>query len=66
MKVFYNMSLILQNLSSEGFDVSDDIISSLTPYMTSHIIRFGQYTIDKNIKIPELRFDIRLKSKTNC
>lgn len=67
--IFYNvyhMSLILKDISNEGYDVNDDIISSFAPYMTSHINRFGQYTIDKNIKIPELAFDINLKSKPNC
>jgi hypothetical protein len=29
--------------------------------ITSHINRFGKYSIDKTIKIPELIFDIELK-----
>jgi hypothetical protein len=52
------MSEILHGLSSEGYDINKDIVSSLAPYMTSHINRFGKYSIDKNIKIPELKFDI--------
>lgn len=60
--IFYNvyhMTDILQNLSLEGYDVKDTI-ASLAPYMTSHINRFGKYSIDKNIKIPELKFDIEI------
>lgn len=61
--IFYNvyhMSTILQSLSLEGYYINDDIISSLAPYMTRHINRFGKYSIDKNIKIPELKFDINV------
>jgi len=54
------MSSILQGLSSEGYDINKDIISSLAPYITIHINRFGKYTINKNIKIPELNFEIDL------
>ncbi|MPQ34132.1 hypothetical protein E4V42_22360 [Clostridium estertheticum] len=49
---------ILHGLLSEGYDINKDIVSSLAPYMTSHINRFGKYSIDKNIEIPELKFDI--------
>ncbi|PRR81176.1 Tn3 family transposase [Clostridium vincentii] len=59
--IFYNvyhMSEILHGLSSEGYDINKDIVSSLAPYMTSHINRFGKYSIDKNLEIPELKFDI--------
>jgi len=61
--IFYNvyhMSAILQGLASEGYDINEDIISSLAPYMTSHINRFGKYSIDKNIDVPELKFDINV------
>lgn len=63
--IFYNvyhMSSILKNLSSESYDINKDIISSLAPYITSHINRFGKYSIDKTIKIPELIFDIELRN----
>lgn len=59
--IFYNvyhMSIILQELSNEGYDINEEIISSLSPYMTNHINRFGKYSIDKNIKVPKLDFDI--------
>ncbi|WAG58448.1 transposase (plasmid) [Clostridium estertheticum] len=61
--VFYNvyrMSEILHGLSSEGYDINKEIVSSLAPYMTSHINRFGKYSIDKNIEIPKLKFDINV------
>ncbi|MBU3076019.1 Tn3 family transposase [Clostridium estertheticum] len=59
--LFYNIYRILEilhGLLSEGYDINKDIVSSLAPYMTSHINRFGKYSIDKNIEIPELKFDI--------
>lgn len=54
------MSIILQQLTNEGHNITEDIISSLAPYITGHINRFGKYSIDKNIKIPELKFDINV------
>lgn len=59
--IFYNvyhMSNILKDLATDGYEITEDIIASLAPYMTEHINRFGKYGIDKNIKIPELDFDI--------
>ncbi len=53
------MSIILQELSNEGYHITEDILSGLAPYITGHINRFGKYSIDKNIKIPELNFDIQ-------
>jgi TnpA family transposase len=59
--IFYNvyhMSNILKGLASEGYEITEDIIAALAPYMTEHINRFGKYGIDKNIKIPVLDFDL--------
>lgn len=39
--IFYNvyhMSIILQNLASEGYEINEDILSSLSPYMTGYYI----------------------------
>jgi TnpA family transposase len=61
--IFYNvyhMSIILQNLISEGYEITEEILASLSPYITGHINRFGKYGIDKNRKIPNLKFDIKL------
>lgn len=54
----YNMSLVLQNLIMEGYKIDDTILRSLSPYITSHINRFGKYTIDKGRIAPILDFEM--------
>lgn len=61
--IFYNvyhMSIILQKLISEGYEISDELLASMSPYLTNHINRFGKYNIDKNKKIPEIDFNIKM------
>lgn len=43
---------ILRMLKEEGFPVSREDVATLSPYVTSHIKRFGDYIIDSNA-IPE-------------
>lgn len=41
--IFYNvyhMSLIIKTLISEGYMINDNVLSLLSPYITSHINRF--------------------------
>jgi TnpA family transposase len=61
--IFYNvfhMSIILQKLKSEGYEITDEIIERLSPYIRYHINRFGKYRINKNRKVPNLIFDIKI------
>lgn len=37
---------IIKNLMSEGFAVSPEDLKTLSPYLTAHIKRFGDYVID--------------------
>jgi TnpA family transposase len=41
-----DMSNIIHQLTQEGVDIREDDIASLSPYMTEHIKRFGDYYID--------------------
>lgn len=56
----YYMSIILQDLSNEGYKINEEIISCLSPYITNHINRFGKYSIDKDIYIPVLNFNVEI------
>lgn len=40
------MSDIIHQLAQEGADIREDDIAFLSPYMTEHIKRFGDYFID--------------------
>ena len=41
-----DMSDIIHQLTEEGHDIREDDIAFLSPYMTEHIKRFGDYFID--------------------
>ena len=47
-----DISLALEKLHIEGIDFSREDIQSISPYITSHIKRFGEYVIDLN-EIPQ-------------
>ncbi len=45
-----DMTYILREFSSSGIEFSRKDVEALSPYITRHIKRFGDYTIDlKNI-----------------
>jgi TnpA family transposase len=41
-----DMTNVLHDLQQEGICVTPDIVSRLSPYLTEHIRRFGQYLLD--------------------
>ncbi|SFP68381.1 Tn3 family transposase [Salibacterium halotolerans] len=50
--IFHNvvdLTNVLRSLSEEGYEVHTDDISHLSPYLMSHIKRFGEYTINLEI-----------------
>ncbi len=36
----------MHQLSEEGYPVTRELVSRLSPYQTEHIRRFGQYVLD--------------------
>ena len=41
-----DMTQVLRDLQQEGICVTPEIVSRLSPYLTEHIKRFGQYLLD--------------------
>jgi TnpA family transposase len=41
-----DMTRVLRDLQQEGICVTPEIVSRLSPYLTEHIKRFGQYLLD--------------------
>jgi hypothetical protein len=41
-----DMTSVLRELQHEGICVTPEIVSRLSPYLTEHIKRFGQYFLD--------------------
>jgi hypothetical protein len=40
------MSRKLKELQNDGYPIDEQILKALSPYRTSHINRFGDYTLD--------------------
>lgn len=59
-----DISLVVQQLSGEGFPINRQLLATLSPYLTRHIKRYGDYVVDwKNVPQPweqaiNLPFDI--------
>ena len=54
----HGMTGVLNELSAEGYPLTPELISSLSPYITSHVNRFGDYRMDFDADIPKLEFDL--------
>lgn len=52
------ISKVLSDLRQEGHAIPVDMVAAISPYITSHIIRFGRYTLDRNRKPPPLEFGL--------
>ena len=46
------MTRILRQLQAEGYPVTRDILARISPYLTEHIRRFGEYVLDLS-QVPE-------------
>jgi TnpA family transposase len=63
--IFYNvfaMSRVLAELERKGEEIHDGALAALSPYVTSHINRLGQYEFDRKRRPPELDFDLFTRS----
>lgn len=57
MVIFQNVidqTRIIQSLLDEGFQITENELKALSPYLTKHIKRFGEYIIDLHISPPPL------------
>nr|WP_265340964.1 transposase [Bacillus mycoides] len=62
--IFYNvfsLSRILHHYIQSGCEYNEESISYLSPYITVHVNRFGEYRIDSNRKTPQLPFDVGIR-----
>ena len=41
-----DMTIVLRELQHEGIRVTPEIVRRLSPYLTEHVKRFGQYFLD--------------------
>ena len=41
-----DLTMVLNQMVAEGYRVTEQFVKRLSPYITSHIKRFGQYLLD--------------------
>jgi hypothetical protein len=44
------MTNVLSRLRHEGVSVSPEVVRHLSPYLTEHVKRFGQYILDMEVQ----------------
>jgi TnpA family transposase len=63
--IFHNVcsvTRVLRELSAEGRKISGEALASMSPYLTEHINRFGDYVLNLNRQTPAPEFGFTLKS----
>ena len=55
-----DMTGLLQQLKQEGYAVNSKTLARISPYLTEHIRRFGEYIIDMNQTIEKIPFELNL------
>jgi TnpA family transposase len=64
LKNVVDMTIQLNRLHAEGYRLSRDHIARLSPYLTEHTRRFGEYVLDLDtIQIEPLTFEITLEDE---
>jgi hypothetical protein len=46
----------------EGYEIDQEVIGALSPYLTGHINRFGHYSLDLNRQPPVLDYELLSES----
>jgi TnpA family transposase len=62
--ILYNvqaLSKAIRHLKDQGFHIDEELLAHTSPYMRSHINRFGEYRLDLNKKVDPLDFGVEEK-----
>ena len=54
------MTRVLAELRQDGANISPEVLAGLSPYRTSHINRFGDYTLDLKREVEPIDFSRRI------
>ncbi|MGH8420771.1 MAG: Tn3 family transposase [Pseudomonas fluorescens] len=58
------MTRVLAELRQDGANISPEVLAGLSPYRTSHINRFGDYTLDLKREVAPIDFSRRILELT--
>jgi TnpA family transposase len=67
--IFHNLcslTRLVQTLENRGETVPEDAIAAISPYLTEHINRFGDYTLDLGRIPPQPDYSYTLKRTTSA
>jgi len=59
------MTRVLHTLRAEGIPMEADTLAALSPYIRSHINRFGQYTLDLSRPPAAINYDLPILGGTD-
>ncbi len=51
----HSLTRVLPEIEKEGLELSPEVLSAISPYLTEHINRFGDYHVDFDRKTPPLQ-----------
>lgn len=60
--IVYDQSKILNEMIIEGGNITKEVASTLSPYRTIHINRFGKYYLDENREHPLINYNLNIIS----
>jgi TnpA family transposase len=55
-----SMTEAIHSLRKEGYEISEEVLSALSPYRTQHVNRLGKYTIDPDRRADTFNSDLIL------
>ena len=59
------MTRALHTLRAEGVQIEPDAVAALSPYIRSHISRFGQYNLDLSRTPAPVDYDLPILASPN-
>jgi TnpA family transposase len=65
--IFHNvcsLTRLISQLQDEGEDVPETALARISPYLTEHINRFGDYVLNMDRKPPQPAYDFKLRARS--
>ena len=53
----HGLTRTIYELRKEGISIDDEVLTQISPYLTEHINRFGNYALDPDRQTPPLELD---------
>jgi len=58
----YSLASVLDELTTEGYKIEEEAVARLSPYLTQHINRFGNYTLNMERETPAPNYQMTSKT----